>query len=422
MKSDTLIIHLFIGLVIFLGALLIFLVTNNAPIYFFYFAYLLLIITTVYSSGLISFGSIFIYGFTAFVGSKILLSPFNLTVDYFIESYSITEETNMIITGLWVWVLYLFLFGYNSIISTKQDIPSQKVGLLLKSIFVVAVALATMNAATLAVYVSQEGYQALYESGTGFGTTVARASSILFLSLITYKNPRVTLKLAPVILLLAAGYFITGVRANALILILFVVFLYYDVRGVEPKISSFVIGAVTIVSILMYVQWYRQGFTWTSDLNLVEYIITSQNKTFYLPGILIESNALAESKYSVLSILSNFVCTTECTSGDILSQEIMGELYYEGHGVGGIGIVDFLFSFMSFPLGSIIVFVLGILVAEANNHRSKYLILFPLIFLSFYSHRSNAGYYIIMAISFFVVLRIWVEIEKKLSKKTMRTT
>ena len=54
-KSDNLIIHLFIGLVIFLGALLIFLVTNNAPIYFFYFAYLLLIITTVYSSKLDKF-------------------------------------------------------------------------------------------------------------------------------------------------------------------------------------------------------------------------------------------------------------------------------------------------------------------------------------------------------------------------------
>ena len=117
------------------------------------------------------------------------------------------------------------------------------------------------------------------------------------------------------------------------------------------------------------------------DLNLVEYIITSQNKTFYFvkPWL---SLTLAESKYSVLSYFL-ISCTTECTSGDILSQEIMGELYYEDMVLEELELLTFIF-FMSFPLGSIIVFVLGILVAEANNHRSKYLVLFPLI-LSFYS-------------------------------------
>lgn len=413
LRSKRVIFHILIGVTISLATLLSLLGMTETPIYIYYFVYILLMSFTIFFSGLLSVGSLFIYGFTLFAGSKILLTPFSTNVNYYVGSFSISKETNVIVTGMWIWVLYLFLFGYNSFSKTKLDITRQKVSYLLKITFGICVIYVTIKAVSLATILLGSGYHALYEGGTGIDMTIARLSSILLFSLIAYKNPHVALKLTPLIFLLALGYLITGVRANAIILSLFVIILYYDVKNHKPNLVTFVAGAIIISGSLLFVQWYRQSFTWASSQNIIEYIVYSQNKTFYLPGLLIEANLLSESKYSVFSILSKIVCD-QCTSGQILSRQIMGPLYYEGHGVGGIGAIDIFHSFLGFPIGASFILGLGALATRAESTRSKYLILYPLIFLVFYSHRSNIGYFIIMISFFYIFFKTWLELSKRI--------
>lgn len=386
---------------------------HETPIILFYIAYVTITIMALTKNGLMSFSSIFILGFTLFAGSKILIRPFETNVTYYVGTFSISQATNVATTGLWVWILYLFLLPHTSTQYIRPKINKRPVNVITISLFVICIAFVMLKSFMLANIINNQGYQALYDQGTGLDTTIARFLTILLASIIIYRNPKTFLRCKYLILLFAAGYLMTGVRANALILLMMMLYASNDL-SIKKRYSPILYG-LTIIGLMLLVQWYRQGFTWASNQNLLFYIIDSQNKTFFLPGILFEQELNGEAAFSILSFFSKIFCD-ECTSGHILSRYIMGALSNEGHGVGGIGFFDVLITTPLIPIGSFFILLLGSFLRHLEGKQIKYLFIYPILFLLFYSHRSNVGYYLIILIIFYIILSVTPKLIKAMTE------
>ena len=400
----SVITFLIIGIIWTISFALVYNQLLNITILTFSLIYIFMSIYTINRSGLLSLAVFFVYGFTLFVGSKIAIYPFDTSVQFLANQFSISDKTNAIITGVWVWILFLFLFGYSIFSKNAGKVRRYHVNKSTYVILVIIIVFIAVRSVMLMVTMLEEGYYYLYTKGNSLDLTLARLIAILLISIIAYRNPNSALKMSPFVIILAICYLISGVRANALILFIYLGYIYFETKYEKPKLITFVASIISLIALLLFVQWYRQGFMWTSDLGIMEYILISQHGTFYLPGILMENDLGKYTALSILSLFSKFFCEA-CTTGDILSAQIMGNLYQSGHGVGGIGFFDIFYSILGPVGGSIFIFLIGVLSSKLETQSRKHYTLFPVIFLLFYSHRSNIGYYIIMIFAFYFTFK-----------------
>lgn len=399
----AIITFLIVGIIWTISFALVYVQYINSAILVFCSIYIFISTYTINRSGLLSFGSIFVYGFTLFVGTKIALYPFSTSVQFMASQFTLSDKTNAVISGVWVWILFLFLFGYSIFPKTPVQIRRYPVSKVTYVILVIVISFVAIKSVMLMLTLLDKGYYYLYIKGNSLDLTLARLIAILLISIMAYRSPNSALNITPFILVLAICYLITGVRANALVLFIYLGYIYFETRSKPPNLIKFISVVVSIIGILLFVQWYRQGFAWTSDLGILEYVIRSAHRTFYLPGILMEHGLARYSSFSILSLLSKLICEA-CTTGDILSAYMYGDLYKAGHGVGGIGFFDVFYSFLGPVGGSILIFLVGIFSSKLESKPKKYYVLYPIIFLTFYSHRSNIGYYMIMIILFYFTL------------------
>lgn len=397
-KSNIIVFIPLISLCI-LGFMLFYLGQMRPIIYLCQIIYVVATVYIISVSGPISLGSFFIYGFTLFVGSKILLYPFNQSVEFLGNVYQISENSNNLTALSWTLILLMFLAGYGMTPKSKLDsFVTKSKNPILKIALVISVTYAFFRSCSLLIY----SYQEMYQLGGFIDLTIARLVSILLLSVIIHNDPKGVTRIMPIIALLVAGYLITGVRANAVILILFAIYVYSRTYN---RFSHFTISIIAIVGLglMLLVQWARQDFTWVSDTNIFEYVIVSQHRNYYLPGIMLDENIVEDAKYSFLWVFSDLFCSN-CMSGNILSSLILGDLVKDGHGVGGIGLFDLLNGNLGVAFGILSILLIGVFIGFIESRRSKYYILYPVIFFVFYSHRSNIGYYLTMAVLFSAVL------------------
>ncbi|MGR5070378.1 O-antigen polysaccharide polymerase Wzy [Vibrio alfacsensis] len=257
-------------------------------------------------------------------------------------------------------------------------------------------------------FIMSFGYYAYYSEGVSspFWIDVSRylfviAFAILISSLPAWKSVRFYFF---IFLLFAFGFLILGVRSSFVLYIALLYYIYYNFYSSRtPKITTLLFLFCALISLLLFVQFYRQG--WHFDLkngNLVSYFFTSQSNSFYILPFTINNLEYFTSNFSVFSPLSPKALIFRSQNierlneigllGDVISYKILGEeLFNKGIGLGGNFVAELYQSgiFITILLAS----GLGGFLAYFQNRviSSRYLLLISVVIVSNMAYISRSS-------------------------------
>lgn len=283
-------------------------------------------------------------------------------------------------------------------------------------------------------FIMSFGYYAYYSEGVSapFWIDVSRylfviAFAILISSLPAWKSVRFYFF---VFVLFAFGFLLLGVRSSFVLYISLLYYIYYNFYSNRtPKITTLLLLVCVLISLLLFVQFYRQG--WHFDLkngNLVSYFFTSQSNSFYILPFTINNLEYFTSNFSVFSPLSPKALIFRSQNierlneigllGDVISYKILGEeLFNKGMGLGGNFVAELYQSgiFITLLLAS----GLGGFLAYFQNRvmSSRYLILISIVIVSNMAYISRSSLFrnfnLLFILTFLFVILLFVHFSVK---------
>ncbi|HDY7720826.1 TPA: O-antigen polysaccharide polymerase Wzy [Vibrio vulnificus] len=283
-------------------------------------------------------------------------------------------------------------------------------------------------------FIMSFGYYAYYSEGVSapFWIDVSRylfviAFAILISSLPAWKSVRFYFF---VFVLFAFGFLLLGVRSSFVLYISLLYYIYYNFYSNRtPKITTLLLLVCALISLLLFVQFYRQG--WYFDLkngNLVSYFFTSQSNSFYILPFTINNLEYFTSNFSVFSPLSPKALIFRSQNierlneigllGDVISYKILGEeLFNKGMGLGGNFVAELYQSgiFITLLLAS----GLGGFLAYFQNRviSSRYLILISIVIVSNMAYISRSSLFrnfnLLFILTFLFVILLFVHFSVK---------
>ena len=283
-------------------------------------------------------------------------------------------------------------------------------------------------------FIMSFGYYAYYSEGVSapFWIDVSRylfviAFAILISSLPAWKSVRFYFF---VFVLFAFGFLLLGVRSSFVLYISLLYYIYYNFYSNRtPKIATLLLLVCALISLLLFVQFYRQG--WHFDLkngNLVSYFFTSQSNSFYILPFTINNLEYFTSNFSVFSPLSPKALIFRSQNierlneigllGDVISYKILGEeLFNKGMGLGGNFVAELYQSgiFITLLLAS----GLGGFLAYFQNRviSSRYLILISIVIVSNMAYISRSSLFrnfnLLFILTFLFVILLFVHFSVK---------
>lgn len=164
-------------------------------------------------------------------------------------------------------------------------------------------------------------------------------------------------------------FLIVGVRSKFILYFIFCFWFYYRFYSRhDMKISLILLSMLMVIGVLILSQLYRQGWVFNSDDNYVKYFFKSQSISFNILPLTIEY--IDKFKATIPVIFSPFKVDSLLYSsqgigrlenvnllGDVISYNLLGDLYFDGNGIGGSFTAElyqsgiFIAVFLSFTLG-----------------------------------------------------------------------
>lgn len=396
--------------------------------YIYSIIYLLVSYHIIKLCGLISYGAFFLYGITLFSGSKIIVGNLDGEVIYSTGIFMIKEE--YVFSYLIKWMAVLLCFYIGLILAYVQCRKKSEMKIMTELVqnykFKMGLIwiLTAVNIYFTFKYIQiflGGGYANIYAEGANLIVTSVRAMLLMVIFFQIAKNPNLLDKCKIPLLIVAMSYIVVGVRANAIILLLYYFLVRKYGQGADYKAARILISILFIAASMLAIQYYRQDFAWDSEKNLVMYIIESQNRSFYTPAIIEQYGNIESTRKSWLGPVVSYFFDTSL-SGNVASSIVMGELFYEGHGVGGIGFIDIINSDIR-ELGFLIIILTGFISGRLDVGKRITFLTYPFIFMLFYSHRSNVGYFlamIMMFISVYIVSKVLNNYNSKMSDSNLK--
>ncbi|WP_158157136.1 O-antigen polysaccharide polymerase Wzy [Vibrio alginolyticus] len=283
-------------------------------------------------------------------------------------------------------------------------------------------------------FIMSYGYYAYYSEGVSapFWIDVSRylfviAFAILISSLPAWKLVRFYFF---VFVLFAFGFLLLGVRSSFVLYISLLYYIYYNFYSDRtPKITTLLLLVSALISLLLFVQFYRQG--WHFDLksgNLVSYFFTSQSNSFYILPFTINNLEHFTSQFSVFSPLSPKALIFRSQNierlneigllGDVISYKILGEeLFNKGMGLGGNFVAElyqsgiFITIFLASGLGWFLAYFQNRIVS------SRYLLLISVVIVSNMAYISRSSLFrnfnLLLVLTFLFMVLLFIRYSVK---------
>ncbi|RXF05553.1 O-antigen polysaccharide polymerase Wzy [Pseudoalteromonas phenolica] len=201
-------------------------------------------------------------------------------------------------------------------------------------------------------FISEFGYYAYYSEGVNapFWVDVSRYLFVISFAILVSANAqwqRVRIYFS-LFLIFAIAFLLLGVRSSFVLYTSVLYFVYYNCYpNRPPKISTLFFVFILMISLLLFVQFYRQGWHFElSDNNLLSYFFISQSNSFYMLPFTMENLDKFTSDFSVFSPISPEAAIYRSQNverlnelgllGDVISYHVLGDkLFSQGKGLGG---------------------------------------------------------------------------------------
>ncbi|KZN37375.1 hypothetical protein N474_06670 [Pseudoalteromonas luteoviolacea CPMOR-2] len=289
-------------------------------------------------------------------------------------------------------------------------------------------------------FISEFGYYAYYSEGVSapFWVDVSRYLFVISFAILVSANaawPRVKIYFI-LFFLFAIAFLLLGVRSSFVLYSSVIYFIYYNCYSNKaPKITTLFFAFVLMISLLLFVQFYRQGWHFElSDNNLLSYFFISQSNSFYILPFTMENLDKFTSQFSVFAPLSpesllyrsqNMERLNELgLLGDVISYNVLGDEYFsQGMGIGGN------FAAELFQSGVIVSIILCIFIGKVmsffqlNVSNYRYLLMISIIIISnvAYMGRSslfrNFSLFLILTVVFLIIYILRVAMKKAKEKE-----
>ncbi|MAD90188.1 MAG: hypothetical protein CMK64_10815 [Pseudoalteromonas sp.] len=288
-------------------------------------------------------------------------------------------------------------------------------------------------------FIGEFGYYAYYSEGVNapFWVDVSRYLFVISFAILISANAqwqRVRIYFS-LFLIFAVAFLLLGVRSSFVLYTSVLYFVYYNCYpNRPPKISTLFFVFILMISLLLFVQFYRQGWHFElSDNNLLSYFFISQSNSFYMLPFTMENLDKFTSNFSVFSPISPEAAIYRSQNlerlnelgllGDVISYNVLGDkLFSQGKGLGGNFVAELYQSGIIVTLIMCVFIGRVIAVFQRDILYNRYFLLISLIVISnaAYMPRSslfrNFSLLAILTIVF-IVLSIFKYAIKKSNKK-----